>query len=119
MNATGIAHPPLGSPGDRSWVGGPGGGRRGWVLAGCQVTIRMASPGRSAAHLLPAVSRVCGRGGFVTHHRGGPRSRGGASRRRFFVVTDDHHHRVLCGGVGGGDGGSGGGGLDGGWLQWS
>ena len=37
-------------------------------------------------------------GGFVTHHRGGPRSRGGASRRRFFVVTDDHHHRVLCGG---------------------
>ena len=22
MNATGIAHPPLGSPGDRSWVGG-------------------------------------------------------------------------------------------------
>ena len=45
----------------------------------------MASPGRSAAHLLPAVSRVCGRGGFVTHHRGGPHSRGGASRRCFFA----------------------------------
>ena len=55
----------------------------------------------------------------VTHHRGGPHSRGGASRRRFFVVTDDYPHRVLCGGGGGGDGGSGGGGLDGGGLQWS